>query len=231
MRRGLRQIKLSGYRMRGRFRGHWYGLSSFMFAATICAGVLAPESSVTKPAVQVSASDFIAPVDVLVLAREYAVQPELARRRPTEAAVDTELACLAQNIYFEARSETVGGRRAVAHVVLNRVASERFPSTICEVVQQGGAKQSNSCQFSWWCDGRKDEITNQVAWDEAMKLARYVYWGLSKDVSEGALWYHADYVAPKWREAFDEGPTIGRHIFYREKSDDDLEVAALELDD
>ena len=228
MRRGLRQIKRIGYRLRGQFRGHWYGLSSFFFALAISAGVLAPEAQQNALAVQVSEGDFIAPVDVRILARDYAVLPELERRRPTEASYETELECLAQNIYFESRSETTSGKRAVAHVVLNRVSSKRFPSTICGVVQQGGSKKLNRCQFSWWCDGRKDEIANEEAWEEALQLARYVYWGISDDVSEGALWYHADYVIPKWRKAFDKGPTIGRHIFYREKSDE-LRVASLDV--
>ena len=154
MRRGLRQIKRIGYRLRGQFRGHWYGFSSFLFALAISAGVLAPEAQQNALAVQVSEGDFIAPVDVRVLARDYAVLPELERRRPTQASYDTELECLAQNIYFESRSETTSGKRAVAHVVLNRVSSKRFPSTICDVVQQGGSKL-NRCQFSWWCDGKK----------------------------------------------------------------------------
>ncbi len=228
MRRGLRQIRRIGYRLRGQFRNHWYGFSSFLFALVISAGLIAPEAQQDALAVQVAEDDFISPVDVRPLARDYAVLPELERRRPTLANYDTELECLAQNIYFESRSENTSGKRAVAHVVLNRVASDRFPSTICGVVQQGGSTRLNKCQFSWWCDGKKDEIKDQVSWEEAQKLARYVYWGVSNDVSEGALWYHADYVNPKWRTAFDEGPTIGRHIFYREKTDD-LEVASLDV--
>ena len=39
--------------------------------------------------------------------------------------------------------------------------------------------------------------------------------GRVPDPTGGALWYHADYVSPSWRQAFDEGPQIGRHIFYR----------------
>ena len=227
MRRGLRQIKRMGYRLRGQFRGHWYGFSSFLFALVISAGVLAPEAQQNSKTVLMSEGDFIGPVDVSILARDYAVLPELERRKPTQASYETELECLAQNIYFESRSETTSGKRAVAHVVLNRVSSKRFPSTICGVVQQGGSRL-NRCQFSWWCDGRKDDINDQASWVEAQKLARYVYWGVSNDVSEGALWYHADYVSPKWRNSFDKGPTIGRHIFYREKSDD-LKVASLDV--
>ena len=45
--------------------------------------------------------------------------------------------CLAKNIYFEAKNQPLMGQLAVAIVVMNRVEDKRFPSTVCEVVQQG----------------------------------------------------------------------------------------------
>jgi spore germination cell wall hydrolase CwlJ-like protein len=126
-----------------------------------------------------------------------------------------EITCLAQNIYFEARSEPVDGMLAVGHVVLNRLASDRFPDTVCKVIRQGGYQKRHRCQFSWWCDGRSDEPVNKVAWDAARLIAWFVYNGQTVDPTGGALWYHADYVSPYWREAFVAGPQIGRHIFYR----------------
>ncbi|MEM7223234.1 MAG: cell wall hydrolase [Pseudomonadota bacterium] len=126
-----------------------------------------------------------------------------------------ELHCLALNIYFEARSESDEGRRAVAHVVLNRVQDPKFPSTICQVVQQGGEQVRHRCQFSWWCDGLSDRPANIKAWNAAQALARTIYWGHSQDPTEGAMWYHADYVMPSWGAHFERGPKIGRHIFYR----------------
>ncbi|WP_282610240.1 cell wall hydrolase [Pelagibius sp. Alg239-R121] len=140
-----------------------------------------------------------------------------ASRAPTQAKVEDELFCMAQNIYFEARSEPTAGRRAVAHVVMNRVASSRFPSTVCEVVRQGGENRRYKCQFSWWCDGLSDDIKNAKSWRDAERLAAFVYWGLSIDMTGGALFYHADYVKPRWRNAFNKGPQIGRHIFYSYK--------------
>ena len=47
------------------------------------------------------------------------------------------LMCMAINIYHEARNESVIGQIAVGQVVMNRVADERFPNTVCEVVTQG----------------------------------------------------------------------------------------------
>ncbi len=135
-------------------------------------------------------------------------------KRPTRAAPADEIRCLALNIYFEARGEPESGQVAVGHVVMNRVASSRFPGTVCGVVQQGGALRRNRCQFSWWCDGRSDKPGNKRLWEKSAELALKVYWGRTVDPTEGALWYHADYVKPAWRKTFDRGPKIGRHIFY-----------------
>ena len=134
------------------------------------------------------------------------------------AGLGTEIECLAQNIYFEARSESDLGKLAVGQVVMNRVASKRFPSAICDVVRQGGEAKRFRCQFSWWCDGKSDKPSHQKAWQKSMALARDIYWGRTEDPTDGALWYHADYVDPYWRSAFNEGPKIGRHIFYSAKT-------------
>jgi len=136
---------------------------------------------------------------------------------PNPGKLREELTCLAQNIYFEARSEPLAGKLAVAHVVMNRVASQYFPDTVCGVVQDGTDEVLHRCQFSWYCDGKPDVVEDNGAWQEATSLASKVYWGRVDDPSGGALWYHADYVKPVWRKAFSEGPTIGRHIFYTRK--------------
>lgn len=146
------------------------------------------------------------------------VDPEKAKifEKPTDADPRAEVACLALNIYFEARSEPEAGKLAVGHVVMNRVFSERFPATACDVVRQGGEVSRHRCQFSWWCDGQSDTPRNRAEWERSTELALQIYWGRSADPTGGALWYHADYVSPKWRSSFVEGPKIGRHIFYSE---------------
>ena len=136
---------------------------------------------------------------------------------PNPGKLREELTCLAQNIYFEARSEPAEGKLAVAHVVMNRVTSRYFPDTVCGVVQDGTDEVLHKCQFSWYCDGKADVVDDKDAWSEATKLASQVYWGRAEDPSGGALWYHADYVKPVWRKAFAKGPQIGRHIFYTRK--------------
>ena len=70
-------------------------------------------------------------------------------------ALSDDVRCLALTVYWEARSLSPRGHRSVAHVALNRVASDDFPESVCEVVYQGGETRYR-CQFSWWCDGKAD---------------------------------------------------------------------------
>ena len=125
-----------------------------------------------------------------------------------------EIRCLALNIYHEARGESDAGKLAVGHVVMNRSSDRRFPSTVCDVVGQGGAKPLHKCQFSWWCDGRSDKPTDWQSWYKSQDFARRIYVGISTDPTRGALWYHAEYVEPHWKDSLRRGPKIGQHIFY-----------------
>ncbi|MGB0681625.1 MAG: cell wall hydrolase [Magnetovibrionaceae bacterium] len=128
---------------------------------------------------------------------------------------DRTLQCLAMNIYWEARSEPDLGQVAVAAVTLNRANHKAFPNDVCGVVQQGGAERRHLCQFSWWCDGKSDLPREDKAWDESMELARHVLDGELDDPTDGAMWYHADYVKPAWSRKKVRVAKIGRHIFYR----------------
>jgi spore germination cell wall hydrolase CwlJ-like protein len=132
----------------------------------------------------------------------------------TDEARREQLRCLALNIYWEARSEPIAGQLAVAAVTLNRVQNPRFPSDVCDVVRQGGEIRRHRCQFSWWCDGKKDDPVNAESWRRATTLARLVSAGIAKDPTNGALWYHADYVNPAWAQRMERVTKIGRHIFY-----------------
>lgn len=126
----------------------------------------------------------------------------------------TALKCLAMNIYWEARSEPLVGQVAVAAVTLNRVEDQRFPDDVCKVVRQGGEIRRHRCQFSWWCDGKKDVPLEAEAWRRANTLARLTAAGVIQDPTGGAMWYHADYVEPYWAEAKKQVTKIGKHIFY-----------------
>lgn len=138
----------------------------------------------------------------------------LDRTRPVTELLEPELDCLALNIYWEARSESLLGQTAVAAVTLNRVAAPAFPDTVCEVVFQGEERGRHLCQFSWRCDGRSDEPRNPIAWEEARRLARTALSDGVADPTGGALWYHAAHVLPRWAGQMTLHARIGHHLFY-----------------
>jgi spore germination cell wall hydrolase CwlJ-like protein len=153
-------------------------------------------------------------------------RPRMNAPRPPDTLYATgetlaeQVRCLALNIYFEARSETYQGKKAVAAVTINRLRSARFPKTICEVVRQGGDESLHRCQFSWWCDGRSDTPRDRRSWSVAVSLAKKILRHGVKDPTRGALWYHADYVRPVWRREKIRVTKIGRHIFYMDRSNE-----------
>lgn len=147
--------------------------------------------------------------------------------------------CLAQNVFFESSVDNKAGMAAVADVTLNRVKDNRYPNTVCEVVYQAIMKESwktkqypdlpdserkyipvrNKCQFSWYCDGKSDDIPiGAENWVKAQMVAwEMMHNGTLRGISDGSTHYHATYVKPIWRK--DIGMTlvgrIGSHIFYR----------------
>ncbi len=128
-----------------------------------------------------------------------------------------ERTCLAQAIYYEARSEPRVGQLAVADVVLNRVKSATYPNSICEVVFQGSERRTG-CQFSFTCDGSMQARLNQRKWASSEQLAGAVLAGVHVPVSRNATHYHADYVDPYWADKLTPTATIGTHKFYKFKS-------------
>jgi len=139
----------------------------------------------------------------------------------TEEYENNQITCLAQNIYFEARSSSFADQVAVADVVMNRVEHRSYPNTICGVVHQGYKKGRRDCQFSWYCDGKSDNIPNKQtndAWWDAVDIASDMYFnGTWRGITEGATNYHANYVKPAWRKKLILVGSIGEHIFYRQR--------------
>ena len=138
---------------------------------------------------------------------------EVEYHQLTDAA-KRQVECLAQNIYHEAGSEPYKGKLAVALVTLNRVQDPRYPKDICSVVRQ---KINSTCQFTWYCQVVRKNYTSDEYF-ESKEAALYVYANYEKmvDITKGALYYHADYVNPRWK--LDRTVVIGRHIFYKERT-------------
>jgi N-acetylmuramoyl-L-alanine amidase len=120
-----------------------------------------------------------------------------------------EIYCLAQVIYFEARGEPVRGQVAVAQVTLNRRDSDLFPNSICKVVSQ-----KKPCQYSWYCDGKSNNLPNNKEAHKAVALANYLFIAELNDITRGALFFHASRIRPNWRN-LEKTVEIGAHVFYR----------------
>ena len=125
------------------------------------------------------------------------------------------LTCIALNVYYEARSEPLESQVGVAHVVINRRVSDKFPDDACSVVYQGLEKGRGRCQFSWYCDGKSDTPKEKSAWLYSQLVAHNVVRGYVKDNTDGSIYYHANYVRPFWSKHYEHTVTLGSHIFYK----------------
>jgi spore germination cell wall hydrolase CwlJ-like protein len=126
--------------------------------------------------------------------------------------------CLAEAVYFEARGEAVRGQIAVAQVVMNRVFSGFYPTTVCGVVYQNKYHHM-ACQFTFACDNVADVVREPDMWDRAKKIA--------KAMLDGELWlpevdksthYHAYWVHPSWVAEMKKMYKFGVHTFYRPRA-------------
>lgn len=144
---------------------------------------------------------------------------------PTNATVETELLCMSNAIYHEARGESYEGQLAVANVIVNRVKSDRYPSTICEVVRQ---KHKKTCQFSYFCSTKK-EIREPEAYTQSIEVAAFAMEAMAdgKNISDivgdsggclgiNTMWYHAKGVKPYWSSKLKKICVIDNHVFYKE---------------
>ena len=136
--------------------------------------------------------------------------------------LETALMCMAANIYHEAKNQPMAGQIAVAQVVMNRVNDNRYPDNVCDVVKQGltyknGKVVLGKCQFSWYCDGKKDDVDKKSEkWKNSLRYASMVITNrITLDVTEGATHYHATYVRPAWARTKTKTVRINTHIFYR----------------
>lgn len=122
--------------------------------------------------------------------------------------------CMTQAIYYEAASESDAGQRAVAQVVMNRVAHSAYPRTVCGVVYQG-SERATGCQFTFTCDGSLARRPAESAWNRASRIAREALAGVVYAPVGTATHYHTLAVNPYWASSLESVGVIGAHIFYR----------------
>ena len=142
-------------------------------------------------------------------------------------AKDSEVMCLAKNIYYEAGAEPLEGKMAVAQVTMNRVEHPSFPKSVCGVVNQNAIRKSNSewdddkriCQFSWVCQGRRIIKKESDNWQESLEIAKsFLTENKSYDKFEDdVLFFHEKHLPFNWKQKYTKVAVIGNHIFYRKK--------------
>jgi spore germination cell wall hydrolase CwlJ-like protein len=146
---------------------------------------------------------------------------EIVEAKPVD---NKQLKCLAENIFYEAGSESITGKAAVARVVMNRV-NHGFASTPCNVIYQVttvtkineetlDTYKVRLCQFSWVCENRKKINTNDPRYIQAMDVAYQVlaYDAYQDVLPRSALFFHNLTVDPFW--PYKQVAKIGNHIFY-----------------
>ncbi|WP_336873723.1 cell wall hydrolase [Pseudomonas juntendi] len=130
-----------------------------------------------------------------------------------KAPLDDSLTCLARTLYWEAKGADASDMAAVASVVLNRLGQDGFPDTICGVVKQG--VESKACQFSWWCDGRPDQVEEPQRYDVAKEIARQALNQQLQDSTGGALYFHDRSVHPAWAKTYRRTAKTTHFLFYK----------------
>lgn len=180
-------------------------------------------SAESRPAATVAArgptraeTSTIAPPMQRTTANNYAggrYRPPVLDLRTPPKVPGSDLECLTQALYYEARNESEAGQAAVAEVVINRSRRAGYPKSICEVVYQ---RNSRTCQFTFTCDGSIGRgAVNMNAWGRAERIARDVYEGRARpQLPTHSVNYHANYVRPSWGRRLERVRQIGAHIFY-----------------
>lgn len=176
-------------------------------------------SSETKPVKKTVTMAAVAPSTVQGLSKLKAEEPTARvghgyRDLIGTANLSREERCLAEAVYFEARSEPELGQAAVAQVVLNRIKSGLYPTSICGVVYQNSHKKL-ACEFTFTCEGKSLAVTEPGPWATAVRLSKAVLDGQNYNPRvANATHYHANYVSPRWGKHLKKMDVIGRHIFY-----------------
>ena len=119
-------------------------------------------------------------------------------------------ACLSLALYHEARGEKLLGQLMVAKVIVNRMESPRWPSSMCNVITQDR-------QFSFYRKGKTQKPRDEAAWAKAQALAVKIINNPDILPYTDADHYHTVNVRPVWRGKLYRIVRVGQHIFYSYK--------------
>ena len=145
-------------------------------------------------------------------------QQTISYERAVSQDIGKQILCMAKNLYYEAAMEPFEGKLAVAQVTINRANSGQFPNDICAVVYQKSViYEKVVCQFSWYCEQpTRMKPVHADAYNESYAVAKKVLLeNFRLDGLKRAMYYHADYVNPRWGK--EKIAKIGHHIFYSDR--------------
>lgn len=130
-----------------------------------------------------------------------------------------DMECLAKTVYFESRGEPVFGQVLVSVVVSERSSSSRYPTSLCDVVQEQRRPGRYMCQFTWYCDGKSDTPKDEKLYLQSIALGVIGMW--VAPLFPHLTHYHSTKVNPDWSgwDKLDRAGLIGTHYFYEEKED------------
>lgn len=144
--------------------------------------------------------DLIHPGDTLIIHEALKAVQE-REVRPAQPAPVGDKKLLAQLIRAEARGESFEGKVAVARVVLNRVASSKFPNSVRGVIYQRG-------QFSPVSNGSINNAPTEVEYDAIDEAVRRG--------NDGTLYFYNPHTSTSgWIFTRPVVKTVGSHRFAR----------------
>ena len=125
------------------------------------------------------------------------------RGPPYDYTVD-DVNCIAKAIYYESRGEPVEGQLAVGEVVRNRMLSDKYPNTACEVIAQNH-------QFEFYEPGMKTSVCEDKYKSTAIQVLEE-----NTNFAKGSMHFVASWLIPKpgWTRKAKESFEIGNHVFY-----------------
>ena len=180
-------------------------------------------AAATRRAAELMTPQALRPLDPLTAQQVNAAMPiegtgpaasAFALRFASDADRQRSLQCMTEAVYYEAATEPLEGRRAVAQVILNRLRHPAYPNSVCGVVYQGSERRTG-CQFSFTCDGSLGRAPMAPYWQQARQVAEEALGGYVHRPVGYSTHYHANYVVPYWASSLTKSANIGTHIFYR----------------
>ena len=138
--------------------------------------------------------------------------PLSAPLRAVWCKTHTECSLMAENLVYEARSESEKGAVAVAYVVLQRAEAKRWPDTIRGVIM-------HKCDFSWTCQKPQRKITEKD-WTRAYEISYNVLHGKVENPFPGADHYYNPRKVkrvPHWARVYKLVGVVDQHRFYKSK--------------